>query len=245
MRTPTNSGTLEYEAKLLLASIADGAKAEEPKLYIGDNPLDRYKVRVLEPTMERGSLSTLLAGGYDLYSPRYAAMLQAFDTENPLKDCVTRDDIYYVNMGFLQNKLDRVKQAYGGDYFTNDPVFENEYCSSKIYDLRVVSEDEFNQYVQDQDATAEADFQTQLDAGDPKAVYTQAYQKKTELEDQMVQAQIDIATAEEAKDEEALKEATDRLEELQAQYEEAVKACDKAAAALSEHYDSLATGTQE
>lgn len=245
MRTPTNSGTLEYEAKLLLASIADGAKAEEPKLYIGDNPLDRYKVRVLEPTMERGSLSTLLAGGYDLYSPRYAAMLKTFNTDNPLKDCVTRDDIYYVNMGFLQNKLDRVKQAYGGDYFTNDPVFENEYCSSKIYDLRVVNEDEFNQYVQDQDATAEADFQTQLDAGDPKAVYTQAYQKKTELEDRMVQAQIDIATAEEAKDDDALKEATDRLEELQAQYEEAVKACDEAAAALSEHYDSLATGTQE
>ena len=245
MRTPTNSGTLEYETKLLLASIAEGAKAEEPKLYIGDNPLDRYKVRVLEPTMERGSLSTLLAGGYDLYSPRYAAMLKAFNTENPLKDCVTRDDIYYVNMGFLQNKLDRVKQAYGGDYYTNDAVFENEYCSSKIYNLRAVTEDEFNQYVQNQDATAEADFQSQLDAGDPKALYTQAYQEKTELEDQIAQAQIDIVTAQEAKDDEALKEATDRLEELQTKYEEAVKACDEAAAALSERYDSLATGSQE
>lgn len=245
MRTPTNSGTLEYEAKQLLASIAEGAKAEEPKLYIGDNPLDRYKARVLEPTMERGSLSTLLAGGYDLYSPRYASMLKAFNTDNPLKDCVTRDDIYYVNMGFLQNKLDRVKQAYGGDYFTNDAVFENEYCSSKIYNLRVVTEDEFNQYVQNQDATAEADFQAQLDEGDPKAVYTQAYQKKTELEDKIAQAQIDILTAEEAKDDEALKEATERLEALQPEYEDAVKACDEAAAALGERYDSLAAGEQE
>ena len=242
MYNPTNgNGTAAYEVSYLTKAIAEGAKSENRTLFIGDSPVDRFKYRVLEETPERGSLSTLLAGGYDLYSPRYAAMLEEFGTENPLRDCIGRDDIEYVNMGFLQGKLDRVKDAYGGDYFIADAVVEDNYGSSKIYRLRVVDSDTFSQYVIDQSALEEEEFQALLDAGDPKAVYTQAINTLSEIEAQLEEASTKLQLAQASNDEAAITAADAEYDALTEQYADAQAAYQEAAEALLSRYDEIAS----
>ena len=242
MYNPTNgNGTAAYEVSYLTKAIAEGAKSENRTLFIGDSPVDRFKYRVLEETPERGSLSTLLAGGYDLYSPRYAAMLEEFGTENPLRDCIGRDDIEYVNMGFLQGKLDRVKDAYGGDYFIADAVVEDNYGSSKIYRLRVVDSDTFSQYVIDQSALEEEEFQALLDAGDPKAVYTQAISTLSEIEAQLEEASTKLQLAQASNDEAAITAADAEYDALTEQYADAQAAYQEAAEALLSRYDEIAS----
>ncbi len=245
MYHPTNgSGTASYEVAYLTKAIAEGAQGETRTLFIGDSPVDRYKYRVLEETPERGSFSTLFAGSYDLYSPRYAAMLEEFGTDNPLRDCVTREDIQYVNMGFLQNKLDRVKNAYGGDYFIADAIVEDNYGSSKIYRLKVVDEDVFNQHVIDQSAAEAENFQALLEAGDPKTVYTQTVNTISALEDQLAEASAKLSAAQNSGDEEARSAAEKEYNELYAQYIEAQTAYQEAAETLVSYYDEIASDSQ-
>jgi hypothetical protein len=70
-------------------------------LFIGDNPADRYRPDTLA-VPARGADENLLAGSYDLYSPREAALLDRFGLQNPLIDSVGREDIGYVLMSLAQ-----------------------------------------------------------------------------------------------------------------------------------------------
>ncbi|MDR0896275.1 MAG: hypothetical protein LBN04_00305 [Oscillospiraceae bacterium] len=95
--TPANSAIVATVDGYLRQAIAE----HKDMLFIGDNPADRYHPDTLS-TPARGADENLLAGSYDLYSPREAALLARFGLENPLLDSVGREDIGYVLMSFAQ-----------------------------------------------------------------------------------------------------------------------------------------------
>lgn len=216
---PTNgdNNVLEDDTVAISTAVAQSASSDSPMLFIGDNPADRYKYKVLEATPEQGSCATLLAGGYDLYSPRYAAMLEEFDTDNPLRDSVTRDDIAYINMGFVQNKLDRIRQAYGGEYFVTEPLFDN----SKILSFKQLTEEEFNTYIETQEQAAQEEFEARLAAGDLEALATQALSEADAIAEETDELYHALEALQESGTEEEIAQAQAAFEASEAEYNEA------------------------
>ncbi|MDR0928500.1 MAG: hypothetical protein LBM74_02175 [Oscillospiraceae bacterium] len=94
---PANSAFAETADGFLRAAI----EANKDMLFIGDNPADRYHPATLSAPAW-GADENLLAGSYDLYSPREAALKARFGLTNPLLDSVGRADIGYVLMSFAQ-----------------------------------------------------------------------------------------------------------------------------------------------
>lgn len=81
-------------------------------LFVGDNPNDRYKPETLTAPV-RGEDENLIAGSYDLYSPRAAALMEQYGITNPLRDAIDREDIGYVTMGFPEPVSYHVTTTYG------------------------------------------------------------------------------------------------------------------------------------
>ncbi|MDO4573123.1 MAG: hypothetical protein Q4C13_07115, partial [Clostridia bacterium] len=233
MTHPTNGyGAIEEEEAYLSEYIAQSALSDDPKLFIGDNPADRYKYKVLEQTPQRGSLSTLLSGGYDLYSPRYAAMLEAFQTENPLRDSAVRDDILYVNMGFLQSKIDRITEAYGHEYFLTDPLVSSELGSSVIYRIESVEYGVYNQYIYEQMQAQYAALQARIEAGDPEAIYYQASTVLELLASSLSHVEASLTTALAGGDPDAIAQAQADYDAVKVEYDQVLAEYNQAEAAL-------------
>lgn len=91
--------------------ITEYTESHPDMLFIGDNPHERYKPSALSAP-RRGADSNLMAGGYDLYSPRRAALMQQYTLTNPLPDSVNRKDIGYVLMSYDVISL-RLADAHG------------------------------------------------------------------------------------------------------------------------------------
>lgn len=110
--TPANADSYTVEAA---GYITEYIENNPDTLFIGDNPNDRVKPDTLAVPV-RGQDQNLLAGSYDLYSPRAAALLSKYSVTNPLTDCVGRDDIGYISMSLLFNsvmvRLDGVYEIY-------------------------------------------------------------------------------------------------------------------------------------
>lgn len=106
--TPANANIYTLNAIDFLKSYI----TEHPDmLFIGDNPNERYKPETFEAPV-RGEDQNLLAGSYDLYSPRAAALMEQYGIDNPLPDSVGRDDIGYVLMGFQEPVTFRMLEGY-------------------------------------------------------------------------------------------------------------------------------------
>ncbi len=80
-------------------------------LFIGDNPYERFQPETLVAPV-RGADKNLFAGSYDLYSPRRAAMIQAYNLTNPLTDSLGRSDIGYIAMAYKDPLLLRLASAH-------------------------------------------------------------------------------------------------------------------------------------
>lgn len=120
-------------------------------LFIGDNPNDRYKPDTLA-VPQRGADENLLAGSYDLYSPRAAAQMERFGITNPLADCVDREDIGYINMAFYQPMAYRLFEAYGVNV-NLEPLLEDPLLYGEaIYAIRSYSSEEYDAALAEQEA---------------------------------------------------------------------------------------------
>ncbi len=107
-------------------------QAHPDMLFIGDNPHDRYKPDTLAAP-KAGADHNLLAGSYDLYSPRAAAMMAKYGIENPLPDSVGREDIGYVSMAIEGPASVRLVEGYG--LYAKEPV---ELLSMAMYSERII-----------------------------------------------------------------------------------------------------------
>lgn len=107
-KTPANASELVVQAVEFLKPYISEHK---DMLFIGDNPNDRFKPPTLQAPV-RGEDENLLAGSYDLYSPRAAALMEKYGITNPLPDSFGRDDIGYVLMGFPDVFAFRLNYAY-------------------------------------------------------------------------------------------------------------------------------------
>lgn len=118
--------------------------AENPDmLFVGDNPNDRYKPDTLAvPAV--GEDQNLLAGSYDLYSPRAAALRERFSVDNPLLDSIGRKDIAYISMSFADSMIIRAITAYDL-YLKNFEVLKgyDDYIEQVVY-LEAYSKEEFD-----------------------------------------------------------------------------------------------------
>lgn len=121
-------------------------QAHPEMLFIGENPNERLKPATLEAPV-RNENPSLLAGSYDLYSPRSAALKAQFDIENPLVDGIGRDDVGYVLMGFSEPII--VRLANGYELYVREPKVlldgsEAPYpLSEMIMQLQVMTQEEY------------------------------------------------------------------------------------------------------
>lgn len=140
-KTPINDNAFTVEAIELLTPYI---KEHKEMLFIGDNPNDRMKPSTLKAP-GRGDDENLLAGSYDLYSPRAAAMMQAYGIENPLPDSLDRDDIRYIIMTFTDPMAFRLASGY--DKYLKEPVdlLTLPQYSEKICGLVAYTEEEVQQ----------------------------------------------------------------------------------------------------
>lgn len=106
--TPANASPFTTE---VAGFITRYVQAHPEMLFIGDAPQDRVKPETLSAPV-RGSDANLLAGSYDLYSPRAAALKATHGLANPLIDCVDRQDVGYVLMSFPDVILQRLALHY-------------------------------------------------------------------------------------------------------------------------------------
>lgn len=154
-KTPANPSQFTVEAVNLLKP----AMAENPDmLYIGENPNERFKPQTLSVPV-RSEDENLLAGSYDLYSPRRAALMAKYEISNPLPDSVGREDIAYVLMGFPEAFQLRLITAYG--LYPSDYTIVAEFpgYSEMILHLNAYNEEEAAAYLE-----LEAQKQAELDA---------------------------------------------------------------------------------
>ncbi len=142
---PANSNHYTMET---LEYITPYIEAHPEMLFIGDNPNDRFKPDTLTAPV-RGQDQNLLAGSYDLYSPRSAALMTKFGVTNPLPESVNRPDIGYVSMSIEGSVSLRLTEAY--DLYMKNP---NELASHDSYAERII---ELVAYTQEEvDAIQEA-----------------------------------------------------------------------------------------
>ena len=122
--------------------VTDYVAETEDMLFIGDNPNERYKPDTLEAPRQ-GADRNLLAGSYDLYSPRAKEQMARFGIENPLIDCINREDIGYVKMSFTDTMVLRLAENY--DIYLKDPVelASHPELGEQIYRITSYSEEEF------------------------------------------------------------------------------------------------------
>lgn len=152
-KTPANLSQFTLEAAELLKPYI--SEAHDPALlFVGENPNERIKPETLQAPV-RGEDTYLLAGSYDLYSPRRAALMETFDASNPLPDSVGREDIAYVLMGFPEPMTIRLASAYGiyvkdGAELVSDPTY-----AEKIVQLEAFTQEEM-QALQDEALAQEA-----------------------------------------------------------------------------------------
>jgi len=124
-------------------------------VFIGDNPLDRYNPDALTPP-EFGGSARLLAGSYDLYSPRWKTLADAYGIQNPLKDAVNRLDIVYIDMSgsTLNVAAARSLRAYGQRFAANTPTLDGMPLNlgesqhrMQVYWLTAITEAEYEEMV--------------------------------------------------------------------------------------------------
>lgn len=138
----------------------------------------------------------------------------------PTTRCVTasrRDDLAYINMGFVQNKLDRIRQAYGGEYFVTEPLFDN----SKILSFKQLTEEEFNTYIETQEQAAQEEFEARLAAGDLEALATQALSEANAIAEETDELYHALEALQESGTEEEIAQAQAAFEASEAEYNEA------------------------
>jgi hypothetical protein len=134
---PANSSPYDAQAYQFITSFA---AENEDMLFVGDNPHDRYKPDTLEAPRQ-GADKNLLAGSYDLYSPRAKDQMAQFGIKNPLIDCIGREDIGYIKMSFTDTMVFRLIEKY--QIYLNDPVdLGQPELSEQIYLLIAYTEEE-------------------------------------------------------------------------------------------------------
>ena len=118
-------------------------------LFIGDNPNDRYKPSALAAPV-RGEDQNLLAGSYDLYSPRAAALMKKFGVINPLKDSVGREDMAYILMSYSDMSIS-LRLADGYDVYVKQPfedVLKQNYYAEKIIRMAAYTPEEVEELME-------------------------------------------------------------------------------------------------
>jgi len=122
--------------------------AHPDMLFIGDNPNDRQKPPALSAPV-RGEDQNLLAGSYDLYSPRAAALMEKYGVTNPLKDSLEREDIAYILMSYTDMSIS-LRLAEGYDLYTKplEDVFAKEYYTEKIIRLSAYTQQEVEELME-------------------------------------------------------------------------------------------------
>lgn len=142
--TPANSSDARVTAVNTLSDYIvshAGAEGESAQLFIGDNPHERYKPSTLAAPV-RGEDKNLLAGSYDLYSPRGAALMEQYGITNPLVDCLNRDDVGYVLFSFIDSVYLRLSEAY--ELYIKEPetLVQSPEGSEAIYLLTTYTQEE-------------------------------------------------------------------------------------------------------
>ncbi|MCL1965514.1 MAG: hypothetical protein FWF69_10745 [Firmicutes bacterium] len=142
---PANSNAYVAEA---VNFIRPYLAANPDTLFIGDNPNERYKPQTLDAP-GRGEDQNLLAGSYDLYSPRAAALLEKYGLTNPLKDSLGREDIAYISMSYSDSAVSlRLADAYG--IYAKPPaeLLTEPFYSEKIIRLSAYTRQEVEELVE-------------------------------------------------------------------------------------------------
>ncbi len=144
-----NAGINNIYTVAVAQDIRAYAQANPDTLFIGDNPTERYKPDTLDLPV-RGQDANIMAGTYDLYSPRYTLQSETFGVTNPLKDCIEADNINYISMSFDISMRNRLGEAYDALYAVFDPVWSTETSNSMIIKILVFSDQEtYEQYIAD------------------------------------------------------------------------------------------------
>ncbi len=152
--TRNNSSAGDSTTVAAAGFITPYIEAHPEMLFIGDSPYDRFKPDTLA-VPARGADQSLLAGSYDLYSPRRAAMMEKFGIENPLVDCLGRSDIGYVIMSFGDVLNVRLAEHYGLYVKTPEVVLSVPGYSDTIVSLTAYSQEEVDQIIQEAKEQAE------------------------------------------------------------------------------------------
>ena len=135
---PANGSPYDAQVHRFITSYVS---EHEDMLFVGDNPHDRYKPDTLEAPSQ-GADKNLLAGSYDLYSPRANEQMARFGIQNPLIDCLNREDIGYVKMSFTDTMTLRLADFY--HIYLKDPadLASQPEFSEQIYLISSYSEEE-------------------------------------------------------------------------------------------------------
>lgn len=110
-------------------------------LFIGDNPHDRFKPSTLAAPV-RGADQNLLAGSYDLYSPRATELMNRYGLTNPMTDGVNRDDIGYISMSYPESMVMRYAEHYQVYLKPSVDLVSQPEISERIFALSAYTDDE-------------------------------------------------------------------------------------------------------
>jgi hypothetical protein len=173
---------------LLLAMVRSYNRAESPSLaaseelydmmeklpdavFIGDNPLDKYNPSALA-VPRFGADARLMAGSYDLYSPRRKDIAERFNLTNPLRDAVDRLDVVYVDMSgaTLAIATERLYEAYDIVTITQQPTSQGEPLLSpyaphrmQVYWLQSITKEEYDSLVSELEAEQQAQLKESIE----------------------------------------------------------------------------------
>ena len=151
-------GLFFYEASTEVNNVYTVAIAEDIRayaqsnpdtLFIGDNPAERYKPDTLAIPV-RGQDANIMAGSYDLYSPRYTFQSETFGVTNPLKNCIESENINYISMSFDISMRKRLGEAYDAYYVIFEPVWSTDTSNSMVMKIfSFADRDTYEQYIID------------------------------------------------------------------------------------------------
>ena len=142
-KTPANSSPY---AKIAVDFIKAYTTSQTDMLFIGDNPNDRYYPNTLTAPV-RGEDQNLLAGSYDLYSPRAAALMAQYGLENPLTDFLNREDTGYISMSFFDRIYLQLVDAHDLYLKPQEELVSNEDYSEKILKLSTYTQAELDDLI--------------------------------------------------------------------------------------------------
>lgn len=130
-------------------------QAHPELLFVGDNPCERVKPDTLSVPV-RGQDANILAGSYDLYSPRSIEQMERFGVTNPLPACRNSDTVCYISMSFHSTMSTRLAEAYGDARIVFDPLWTKDTTSSLVMKLLTFeSEEAYEHFIEENNLVVE------------------------------------------------------------------------------------------